>query len=880
MSTRRSPLWRGLFGACALLMLWLGLCGPAAAYDKWITTNPWLAAVGRLTPSSCSGAGVDSQYIRYEPGSDRGYDFPERSRDQLLALGNGACVGRGNGVGACQELSGWNSLGACVVTGDGSAVGTVKCPYGVTMKTYASVGGVCGALERTDELKDYTLQTGKHCQNIDSNGLFDATTRNCYCGAGTVFVPERGRCVETKDVLWIPHCDTCVGSAVYPAIGATVQRFDLGWQPWYGLSATFNSTRRIPYDETLGGPSMAPADPTTLGDAWTINLDRKIVRSDASGVSPRLTVARGGGFSTVFQLKSNGLYLPMQPNSLESVAVKPFGGWYYRDAAAGVMEVYDANGLLVSQQSIAGKKLTVVRSVASTPANVAPQPDLPIQLTDQDGRVVQLRYARPDPNGIPVLTQVIDPAGAVTSLHYTATSPRPTEIVHSDSTTTQFFYESANATWALTGFQNENGTRAGTYTYDAQGRATGSSRAGGQDAHSVTWAQPALWKWSEVYDATTGKVLRVHQLQPASGAVVTYPNGKTESIDATSSLDAVQWSMKTQQAGAGSPAATTSRAFDARGNVTRLDDYNGNRSCMSYETDRNLETVRVEGLGTTADCASVLAGTLPAGARKVSTKWHPVWRLPVRIAEPGRITTLVYNGQQDPLNGNAMVGCEASGTTLPDGSSLVVLCKRAEQATSDVDGSLGFAATPAPGVAVRTRTWTYNSVGQVLTERDPRGKLVQTSEYYTTTTVDYTKGDLKSTTNALGHKTTFPRYNGYGQPLEMVDANAVSTVYTYGARQRIATVTTAGATTGYEYWPTGELKRTTQSDGGAVNYEYDDVRRLTAVSDSLGNRIEYTLDASGQRTQEIVKDPQGTLKRSMNRVFDALGRAQQTTGRE
>lgn len=859
-----------------MLVVWLGLCGPAAAYDIWITTNPWREASGKLTPSSCPGAGVDPQSIVYTPDAgERGYDYPERMRDRLLAFGNASCTALTN----CQSLTNWRSAGACSVSGNGTAAGNLKCAYAVTRVTRKNEGGVCGAEESRADITDYAMTTAKQCQTIDSLGLFDAATRNCYCSKG-VFVPEKNKCVETADVVWTPRCDTCVGSSVYPAIGAKAQRFDLGWQPWYGLSATFNSTRRIPYDETLNGPSMAPPDPTTLGEAWTSNLDRKVTRSDAGGLSPRLNVARGGGFSTVFQLQSSGQYLPMQASSLESIATKPGGGWYYRDAAAGVMEVYDFNGLLVSQQSITGKKLTIVRSVAGTPADVAPQPDLPIQLTDQDGRVVQLRYARPDPNGLPVLSRVIDPAGAVTELRYTPSNPQPTTIVHSDGKTTQLFYEDVNSGWALTGYQDENGTRAGTYGYDAKGRVMSTSRAGGQDAYSVTWAQPAKWSWSEVFDTRTGKVLRIHQLQPATGAVVTHPSGRTESIDATSSLDAVQWSMKTQQAGAGAPAATTARSFDARGNVTRLDDYNGNRSCMSYETDRNLETVRIEGLSASADCASMLTGALPAGARKVSTQWHPVWRLQVRVAEPGRITTLVYNGQRDPLNNNALTGCDNTGSTLPDGTSLVMLCKRSEQATTDTDGSQGFAATPVAGVATRSWSWSYNGVGQVLTETDPRGKRTATNEYYTTTTADYTKGDLKSTTNGAGHKTSFPRYDAYGQPLEMIDANAISTVYAYAARQRLATSTTEGATTAYEYWPTGELKRATLPDGSAVDYEYDDVRRLKAVTDSTGNRIEYTLDASGQRTQELVKDPLGTLMRTMSRTFDALGRAQQTTGRE
>ena len=52
------------------------------------------------------------------------------------------------------------------------------------------------------------------------------------------------------------------------------------------------------------------------------------------------------------------------------------------------------------------------------------------------------------------------------------------------------------------------------------------------------------------------------------------------------------------------------------------------------------------------------------------------------------------------------------------------------------------------------------------------------------------------------------------------------------------------------------------------------------MSDSAGNRIDYTLDNAGNRTKEEVKDPGGVLSRQLTRVYDALGRVQQTTGWE
>jgi hypothetical protein len=48
----------------------------------------------------------------------------------------------------------------------------------------------------------------------------------------------------------------------------------------------------------------------------------------------------------------------------------------------------------------------------------------------------------------------------------------------------------------------------------------------------------------------------------------------------------------------------------------------------------------------------------------------------------------------------------------------------------------------------------------------------------------------------------------------------------------------------------------------------------------LGNFIKYTLDNIGNRTLEEVKDPLGVPSRQVSRGIDALGRIQQTTGRE
>ena len=191
------------------------------------------------------------------------------------------------------------------------------------------------------------------------------------------------------------------------------------------------------------------------------------------------------------------------------------------------------------------------------------------------------------------------------------------------------------------------------------------------------------------------------------------------------------------------------------------------------------------------------------------------------------------------------------------------------------------------GVSNRVQQWTYNAYGQVLTAKDPLNNTT-TYAYYTDTSftgvdpnaVGHTLGDLQTVTNAKSQITTYSQYNKHGQVLQQSDPNGVVTANTYDLRQRLLSTTVGGQTTSYTYDPVGQLTRVTRPDASYVGYEYDDAHRQKAVLDNLGNRIDYTLDNAGNRVGESVKDPGGALRRSLARSIDALGRIQQSTGRE
>jgi len=494
-----------------------------------------------------------------------------------------------------------------------------------------------------------------------------------------------------------------------------------------------------------------------------------------------------------------------------------------------------------------------------------------------DGKVVVYSYSGgnlgsiSDPWGRQVIVTVgannrIDqiqlPDGA--TIHYGYVGKQLQSVQFADATSKSFLYSEPTLSLntylaaALTGIIDEKGKRIGTYRYNSSGVATSTEGANGVNKYSV-------------------------QLN-STYTTVTPPIGEPYYVYYSVVNNAVVKTSQTQAAGSGCPASSMSLTYDSNANITSAVDFAGRLSCYGYDLSRNIESARVEGLGTSAQCNALVGPnvTLPTGSRKVSSEWHPDWRMSTRVAEPGHITTSIYNGQPDPFSGNALASCAPASALLPDGKPIAVLCKQVEQATTDADGHLGFSAGLQSGVADRVSSWTYNQYGQVLTEDGPRTDVsdITTYTYYSDTTADHTMGDLQSVTNAAGKVTSFSKYNKHGQLLESTDPNGVLTVNTYDLRQRLLSNTVGGQTTSYSYDPVGQLKKVTLPDTSWVGYDYDDAHRQVAVYDNKGNRTEYVLDNAGNRTGETTKDPNGALKRQLSRSIDALGRVQQTTGRE
>jgi len=694
--------------------------------------------------------------------------------------------------------------------------------------------------------------------------------------------------------------DQGAGNPIYPLRGVKRETVDTGVQLG-GLSLvfTYDSTLLVPKTPTSlieGSSGTQAMNPGVLGLMWSGNLFKRIslvsVSSGATTNPAAAAVPRGDGRVVSLSSDTSTGQFTAEANTSDRLVALSGGGLRYYDSTARTAETYDAStqGNLSGISWADGRSVSLTYSTASTPTTIAPGSGYLIQAVDNTGRVVNFTYlARTAPLVGAQLNTIIDAAGHVITFGYDV-SGNIGSITWPHGQVRSFTYQNNSGLYgALTGITDELGVTYANFGYDADWRAVSTQHAGGVDSFSTSYTTPPSILITEVYDGAAGVVYHYHDWTLPQGTVMTDPLGSMSAWTATSLLNKNYLSGKSQPAGSGCAASTSAQTYDANGNVSSKDDFNGTRVCYANDLTRNLETARVEGLANTATCSTYTAAnaTLPTGNRKVSSQWHADWRLEAKVAEPGRLTTSIYNGQPDPFNANAVASCAPSTALLPDGKPIAVLCKQVQQATTDVDGHLGFTAALQSGVANRVQQWTYNQYGQVLTAKDPLNNTTSYAYYADTAftgtdpnAVGHTLGDLQTMTNAKSQVTTYTQYDKHGNLLQMSDPNGVVTTNTYDLRQRLLSTSVGGQTTSYSYDPAGQLLKVTAPDASWIGYEYDPAHRMTATKDNLGNRIEYTLDNAGNRVAENVKDTSGALRRQLARSIDALGRTQQTTGRE
>ena len=191
----------------------------------------------------------------------------------------------------------------------------------------------------------------------------------------------------------------------------------------------------------------------------------------------------------------------------------------------------------------------------------------------------------------------------------------------------------------------------------------------------------------------------------------------------------------------------------------------------------------------------------------------------------------------------------------------------------------GFA--PDGSAISKTTYYGYNSNGQVVNINGPRTDVDDIITFtYHNCSAGHECGQLASSTNALGHTTTYDYYDAAGRLLQNTTPNGQITEYSYTARGLLESITQTpgGRTTTFTHDYAGNLTSVTQADGSSINYEYDAANRLIGYSDMFGNQVAYTLDNAGNRIKEEVFDTNAVLTRTHSKVYNALSRVRQIIG--
>ena len=253
------------------------------------------------------------------------------------------------------------------------------------------------------------------------------------------------------------------------------------------------------------------------------------------------------------------------------------------------VETYDNTGKLVSIRSRAGLIHTLTYDEDNRLRTV----------TDSFGNQLQFSY---DEFGR--LGTMTAPGNQVYT--YTQTNTL-THVTYPDTTTREYLYSDNR----LTGILDEKGNRFASWTYDIKGRAISSEHAGGAERVDITYND----------DGTTS-------VSDSLGSTQTYHFANVNGVRRVTQIDG----GPCQSCG----GQTSATSYDANGFINSRTDFNGNTNTY-INNARGLEISRIEAMGTPQE-------------RTVTTEWHPQFRLPTKIIELGKVTTLNYDTKGNLLS--------------------------------------------------------------------------------------------------------------------------------------------------------------------------------------------------------------------------------------
>jgi len=594
----------------------------------------------------------------------------------------------------------------------------------------------------------------------------------------------------------------------------------------YGAEDAVTTTwKKVTQPPGYGGPSLSIRTPATghSGAAqWRHSYQSSLtVYPDNSQV----VFVKTNGNTVNYSVAEDGVTYNTDSLTGDKI-VKTGNEWLYT-TPQGRLENYNLLGQLTKITTPQGLTQSLTYDGSGLLTTVTDSADRQLTFTyDSQSRLINLKT--PDNNTI---TYQYDNNENLVNVIF----PDATASDQTDNPSIKYGYGSLGQPYMLTSQTDENGDLFASWTFDIEGRSTGSSNFGGHKAGTISYAP--------------------------SATTVTEANGheRTLNFDTLGRLT----SMTGNNCGTCTNSDIASYGYDSKNQLTSKTDFNGVETRYEYNA-RGLQTKRTEAYGTKL-------------ARLTITVWHADLSLPIKVTTPTKQIDYVYGvrGRLESITETDLLVAESP--------------IRVTTYTYNTTGLLLTINGPRTDVA-DTTTFAYNAKHDLISITDGAGNITQITSFdmhghpttivdanSVTTTLTYDVRNRLTSQTVAGNKTNF-EYDNIGQLTKITLPSGAVTNYTYnGARLLIKMSDGQSNSVNYTYDVMGNVTNIVVKDPADTLYAtqqqvFDALNRLTSQIDGLNQTTIFGYDALGN--QISVKTP---LLKETKQVYDALNRLSETT---
>ena len=586
-----------------------------------------------------------------------------------------------------------------------------------------------------------------------------------------------------------------------------------------GRGVPFTLTRS--YDSRSSGTSA-------LGPGW----DHLYNQTLTIGTDGSAQWKPGTGGQVLFPANGTGGFVT-PPGIVGTLTVAAGGGWNLDDLH-GMVNKFDATGLLISQKDRSGQGLTFTYASGKLTS-----------VSDGAGRVSQFTYGTTGA-ALDRLTGVATAGPRSVSFSYASVAgqPRLVGFVDALGKTTTYSYDAAGR---LSSEIDQNGNTVVSNVYDAAGRVVDQTDPLGN--HS-------LFSWNDT--AGTGS------MTDAAGAVQTHSSvgGAVTSTATPSGTQSMQYNPALDVTSfADALGNVWSATYDSRGNMLSRTSPLGFIESWTYDVLNNPLT-HVDARGNTTTMTYDAAGRQLTEVRPLGVNLAWSWNADGTLAS-----------STNPRGGVSLYTYDTSGNLASQVSPLGLRTTYAY----DVSGRVVTITEPRGNVAGATATnfqqkFTYDATGNVLTTTDALGRL---------TSNVYDSAGRKTKTTEPDTGVTSYVYNAANELLSVTAPNGGVTNYQYDARGLRTTETSpTGAVTTFAYDPAGRTVSRVEPRGNVSGgtpasftstFTYDGEGRMLTSTDPLGRLTSNTFDSQGRQIAQVRPDS------SFSMAYDQNGNLTSTT---